>query len=111
MRNLTHHFVYSFVESASLLLGSQTGGGYEEPVTLLGDLRSHMLEMQEPRNLVEGCFRLEMLLGLRLLEDRGVYPKVARGESIENLVSNGLGIFGRMEDLVEMQATPPKFSA
>jgi hypothetical protein len=51
-----------------------------------------------------------MSLGFRLLKDRGVDSEGTMTEDLEHLVSHGLWIFGRMEDLVQVDSTPAQIS-
>ena len=67
--------------------------------------------MEEPGHLIDPRFGLEMLLRLALVQDRGVDPKIAPGEQIENPVPDGLRILGGMEHLIEVQAVPSELSA
>jgi hypothetical protein len=49
-----------------------------------------------------------VFLRLRLLEDRRVDPKVTATQDLENLVSDRLGVFGCVEDLVQVNPAPAK---
>lgn len=88
------------MEPTSLLLGSEPGSCNEKTIGVPGHSRCDVLEVQEPGDLVERRFRLQMRLRLGLLEDRCVYSEIALGKGTEHFVADGLRIVGGMKDFV-----------
>jgi hypothetical protein len=109
-RDLPDHVVHRCVEGMAALSRPKARRGYEEAIRGPRDARSDVLEMKEPRHLVELSPVAKVRSGLAFLEDRGVDPEVKAAQQREDLVANRLWVLGRVEHAVEVQSLPPELA-